>query len=109
MSEREEYRPGVRCRVESLQPDPRAAAGFYRPLFGREVAGRVPMSDDPPGTCFVARVKGRDVAGIGSLPDSEGPPRPGPPPGELSLATRIAVAEPPSDDELAALRELILR
>jgi predicted enzyme related to lactoylglutathione lyase len=74
MSEREEYPPGVPCWVETLQPDPRAAQGFYGPLFGWEFAGPGPMPGDLPGEYYVARVNGRDVAGIGSLPDAGGSP-----------------------------------
>jgi len=68
MSEREEYPAGVPCWVETLQPDPRAARDFDGPLFGWEFAGPGFMPGDLPGEYFVARVEGRDVAGIGSLP-----------------------------------------
>lgn len=76
MSERDRYPGGVPCWVETLQPDPQAALDFYRPLFGWEFAGPGPMPGDPPGQYFVARVRGRDVAGIGSLSDRGGPPAP---------------------------------
>jgi uncharacterized protein len=66
MSERTHYPAGVPCWVETLQPDPRAAIEFYAPLFGWDVAGPGPM---PTGEYFVARLRHRDVAGIGSLPD----------------------------------------
>jgi uncharacterized protein len=66
MSERDLYPAGVPCWVETLQPDVRAALDFYGPLFGCEFAGPGPMPGDPPGEYFVARVRGRDVAGIGS-------------------------------------------
>jgi uncharacterized protein len=69
MSEREDYAAGVPCWLKALQPDARAALDFYGPLFGREFAGPGPMPGDLSGEYFVARVKGRDVAGIGSLPD----------------------------------------
>src|SRR6266511_5708863 len=69
MSERERYPPGVPCWVETLQPDPQASLDFYGPLFGWEFVGPGPMPGDPPGQYFVARVGGRDVAGVGSLPD----------------------------------------
>jgi predicted enzyme related to lactoylglutathione lyase len=59
--------------VETLQPDPRAALEFYGPLFGWEFSDPGPLAGDPPGEYFVARLDGRDVAGIGSLPDG-GPP-----------------------------------
>jgi uncharacterized protein len=74
MSERERYPAGVPCWVETLQPDPQAALNFYGPLFGWEFAGPGPMPSDPPGQYFVARVRGRDVAGIGSLRARSGPP-----------------------------------
>jgi hypothetical protein len=59
--------------VDTLQPDPRAALGFYSALFEWEFAGPGPMPGDPPGQYFIAGVKGRDVAGIGSRPPT-GPP-----------------------------------
>ena len=74
MSEREEYPAGVPCWVETLQPDPRAALDFYGALFGWEFAEPGPMPGDLSREYFVARIKGRDVAGIGSLPDLGGPP-----------------------------------
>src|SRR5438093_660768 len=68
MSERHGYPPGVPCWVETLQPDPEAAASFYGDLFGWEFTGPGSMTGDPPGRYFVARLRGSDVAGIGSLP-----------------------------------------
>jgi predicted enzyme related to lactoylglutathione lyase len=68
VSERDEYPAGVPCWVETLQRDPRAAVSFYASLFGWETEGPGPMPGDPPGEYFVARVRGRDVAGIGSRP-----------------------------------------
>jgi predicted enzyme related to lactoylglutathione lyase len=69
MSERVDYPAGVPCWVETLQPDPRAALEFYGAVFGWEFAGPGPMAGDLPGEYHVAQVDGRDVAGIGSLPD----------------------------------------
>jgi predicted enzyme related to lactoylglutathione lyase len=69
MSERDRYPAGVPCWVETLRRDPQAAVEFYGPLFGWEAAGPGAMPGDPPGEYFVARLRGRDVAGIGSLPD----------------------------------------
>jgi predicted enzyme related to lactoylglutathione lyase len=68
MSEREQYPAGVPCWIETLQPDLQATIRFYRSLFGWEFIGPGPMPGDPPGQYYVARVRGRDVAGIGSLP-----------------------------------------
>jgi len=70
VSKRERYPSGVPCWVETLQPNPEAALDFYGSLFRWEFVGpgvtpgAVP--GDPPGQYFVARVKGLDVAGIGS-------------------------------------------
>jgi predicted enzyme related to lactoylglutathione lyase len=69
MSERQQYPAGVPCWVDTLQPDPQAALDFYGAVFGWEFAGPGSMPGDPPGQYFVARVRGRDVAGIGSQPD----------------------------------------
>ena len=74
MSERETYPAGVPCWVETLQPDPRASLDFYGRLLGWEFAGPGPMPGGLSGEYFVARVDGRDVAGIGSLPDVEPAP-----------------------------------
>jgi uncharacterized protein len=76
MGEREAYPASVPCWVETLQPDPRAALDFYGPLFGWEFVGPGPMPDQLSGEYFVARVMGREVAGLGSLPDLGEPPVP---------------------------------
>jgi len=68
MSERDLYQPGVPCWVDALVPDPARAMEFYGRLLGWEFEGPGPMPGDPPGEYFVARVRGRDVAGIGSQP-----------------------------------------
>ena len=66
MSQRDDYQPGVPSWIDILQPDPEAAMAFYGALFGWEFAGPGPMGYS------VARLRGRDVAGIGS-PPAEGP------------------------------------
>jgi hypothetical protein len=38
VSERDGYKPGVPCWVDTWQPDPDGAVGFYTQLFGRHVA-----------------------------------------------------------------------
>jgi uncharacterized protein len=68
--ERDGYPPGVPCWVDTAQPDPEAAVDFYGGLFGWEFEDRMPA--DAPGRYFVARLRGRDVAAVGSQP--EGPP-----------------------------------
>jgi predicted enzyme related to lactoylglutathione lyase len=74
MSERGRYPAGVPCWVDTLQPDPHAALGFYGALFGWDFAGPGPMPRNPSGQYFVAQVRGRDVAGIGSSPEAGRPP-----------------------------------
>jgi predicted enzyme related to lactoylglutathione lyase len=68
VSERNQYQPGVPCWVDTLQADARGAKDFYAGVFGWEYEGPGPMPGDPPGEYFVARLRGRDVAGIGSQP-----------------------------------------
>ena len=64
MSEREDYPSGVPCWVDTGQPDVDQALEFYGAVFGWGFAGPGPMPGDPPGRYFVARMAGKDVAGI---------------------------------------------
>jgi hypothetical protein len=68
MSRRDTYPAGVPCFVDTLTADLDAAMSFYGGIFGWEFAGPGPMPGDPPGSYYVARVEGDDVAGIGTLP-----------------------------------------
>lgn len=70
MSQRDDYQPGVPSWIDILQPDPEAAMAFYGALFGWEFAGPGPMG------YFVARLRGRDVAGIGAPPAAGAAPPP---------------------------------
>lgn len=72
MPERDGYIPGVPCWVDTNQPDPDAAAEFYGGLFGWELENVMPP--DSPGKYFMARIRGRDVAAISSVPEGA-PPR----------------------------------
>jgi predicted enzyme related to lactoylglutathione lyase len=83
MSQRDHYPAGVPCWVDVAQPNVDAALRFYGELLGWEFAGPGAMPGDPPGEYYVARVRGRDVAGISSLP-------PGAPPGPAWM-THVAV------------------
>jgi len=74
MSEHDQSPAGVPRWVETLQPQPQAAVDFYGPLFGWELSEPEPMPGGMPGNYFIARVDGRRVAGIGTLPDLGGPP-----------------------------------
>lgn len=67
MSERESYQPGVPCWVDNLVEDVDGALRFYRGLFGWEFDG------PGPGNYYVAKVRGRDVAGVGPAPPGVGP------------------------------------
>ncbi len=77
MSERDSYPPGVPCWVDTAQPDPEAATAFYAEVFGWEFTGPGPNS------YYVATLRGRDVAGVSSLPEGVPP----------SWNTYIAVAD----------------
>jgi uncharacterized protein len=72
--ERDGYPAGVPCWVDTGQPDPEAAVEFYGGLFGWEFEDRMPA--DSPGRYFVAQLRGRDVAAVGSQPE-QAPPTPG--------------------------------
>jgi predicted enzyme related to lactoylglutathione lyase len=66
MPERDGYIPGVPCWVDTSQPDPEAALDFYSGLFGWEF--RDAMPPESPGKYFIAQLRGRDVAAVGSIP-----------------------------------------
>lgn len=72
MPERDGYIPGVPCWVDTHQPDPQAAAAFYGGLFGWELEDVMPPGS--PGAYLMARIRGGDVAAVGSLPQGA-PPR----------------------------------
>jgi uncharacterized protein len=76
MSERDGYEPGVPCWVDTLQADVEGATRFYGELFGWEFEGPGQMPGDPPGRYFVARLRGGDVAGVGSQPADRAAPPP---------------------------------
>jgi uncharacterized protein len=71
MPERHGYLPGVPCWVDTSQPDPEAAVAFYGGLFGWEFEDAMPP--DSPGRYFIARLRGGEVAAVGSQPEG-GPP-----------------------------------
>jgi predicted enzyme related to lactoylglutathione lyase len=68
MPERDGYIPGVPCWVDTSQPDPDAAVSFYSGLFGWEFADVMPPESE--GKYFVARLRGGDVAAVGSIPEA---------------------------------------
>jgi uncharacterized protein len=71
MPERDGYIPGVPCWVDTGQPDPEAALPFYAGLFGWEFEDVMP--DDADGRYFIGRIRGGDVAAVGSIPEGAPP------------------------------------
>ncbi len=69
MSDRDHYPAGVPCWTVVLHADPEQGAAFYADLFGWHVEA----SDEG---FFLARLRGREVAGIAPLPDIDPPPAP---------------------------------
>jgi uncharacterized protein len=68
MPERDGYIPGVPCWVDTSQPDPKAAADFYGGLFGWELEDVMPPESG--AHYFMARIDGKYVAAVGSIPES---------------------------------------
>lgn len=68
---RDGFPPGVPCWIDTAQPDPVAAAAFYGALFGWEFEDRMPAG--APGQYLVGRLRGRDVAAVGSQFDGATP------------------------------------
>jgi predicted enzyme related to lactoylglutathione lyase len=71
MPERDGYIPGVPCWADTSQPDPEASIPFYSGLFGWEFENVMPQGS--PGKYFVGRLRGGDVAAVGSIPDGAPP------------------------------------
>jgi predicted enzyme related to lactoylglutathione lyase len=76
MSARQSYQPGVPCWVDAIADDAEAAMRFYAGVFGWEFSGPGVIPGDPPGEYYVARLRGRDVAGIGRAPGGSPAPAP---------------------------------
>jgi predicted enzyme related to lactoylglutathione lyase len=57
--------------VDTSQPDPEAAVDFYHGLFGWEFEDVMPPGAG--GKYFIARLRGGDVAAVGSIPDAVPP------------------------------------
>jgi predicted enzyme related to lactoylglutathione lyase len=71
MPERDGYIPGVPCWVDTSQPDPQAALPFYASLFGWQFEDVMPEGSG--GSYFIGRIRGGDVAAVGSQAEG-GPP-----------------------------------
>jgi uncharacterized protein len=89
MPERDGYIPGVPCWIDTSQPDPEAAVAFYGGLFGWEFEDVMPPGSE--GKYFIGRIRGGDVAAVGSI--SEGAPQ---------MATWNTYVWVESADEIAA-------
>jgi len=72
MLERDGYLAGVPCWVDTSQPDPEAAVDFYSGLFGWEFEDAMPPGS--PRNYFIGRLRGGDVAAVGSQPEGAPPP-----------------------------------
>jgi len=71
MPERDGYIPGVPCWIDTSQPDPEVAVDFYRGLFGWEFEDVMPAGSD--AKYFIGRIRGGDVAAVGSIPEGAPP------------------------------------
>src|ERR1700736_1876913 len=71
MLERDGYLPGVPCWVDTSQPDPEAGVAFYRGLFGWDFEDAMPPGSA--GRYFIGRLRGGDVAAVGSQPEGAPP------------------------------------
>ena len=71
MPERDGYIPGVPCWVDTSQPDPAAAVAFYGGLFGWDFENVMPEGSG--GEYFIGRIRGGDVAAVGSIPEGAPP------------------------------------
>jgi predicted enzyme related to lactoylglutathione lyase len=67
MPERDGYIPGVPCWVDTGHPDPEGVHDFYSGLFGWEFEDAMPPGSD--GKYFMARIRGANVAAVGSIPE----------------------------------------
>ncbi|HEX2468932.1 MAG TPA: VOC family protein [Solirubrobacterales bacterium] len=66
--ERNGYIPGVPCWASASEPDPEAAVDFYSALFGWEFEDLMPPGSE--GKYLIARMRGRDVTAVGSIPEA---------------------------------------
>ena len=71
MPERDGYIPGVPCWVDTSQPDPAKATDFYGGLFGWEFEQVMPEDSDR--EYFLARINGKTVGAVGSVPEGAPP------------------------------------
>ncbi len=71
MPDRDGYLPGVPCWIDTGQPDPEASVAFYSGLFGWDFEDTMPPGSS--GRYFIARLRGGEVAAVGSQPEADSP------------------------------------
>lgn len=71
MPERDGYIPGVPCWVDTGHPDPESVLPFYSGVFGWQFEDAVAGGAE--GHYFLARIRGGDVAAVGSIPEGAPP------------------------------------
>ncbi len=72
MTEPQAHEPGTPCWVDHSSSDPEAAAGFYSGLFDWDAEDQMPP--EAPGQYFMCRLRGLDVAAMGSQQSEDAPP-----------------------------------
>lgn len=101
MSETDRYIPGVPCWIDTTQDDPEGAVAFYGDLFGWEFEDIMPPGS--PDRYYVARIRGGDVAAVGSRPQ-------GAPPAAAAWNTYVWVADADrTADQVRAAGGTVLR
>jgi uncharacterized protein len=90
VTERDRYLPGVPCWVDTSHSDPEAAVAFYGGLFGWDFEDAMRGSAD---RYFIARLRGGDVAAVGSEPEG----------GPAAWHTYVSVES--ADDATSRIRE----
>ncbi len=70
MTQPHHYPPGIPCWVDTWQPNPQIAAGFYGALFGWQFDEPRSMPGGLEGQYLIARLGGLAVAGIGQAPSN---------------------------------------
>ncbi len=71
MPEPDRYIPGVPCWIDTSQPNPEAAIDFYGGLFGWEFEDVMPRESQ--GSYLIARLRDRDAAAVGPIPEGTPP------------------------------------
>ena len=100
MSERDGHEPGVPCWSDHASGDPDAAMAFYAALLGWE--GEEVTDPAAPARYYRCRLRGRDVAGLGSQPGA-----PAGAPATWSTYVAVAGADAAAERAVAAGGEVV--